>query len=342
MIRTLTFVALIGLSLYGRAQSCSQKLKQAEDDYDQGKLLDIPARIESCLNDFSDDERIRAYKLLTKVYIFTDNEPKADEAMINLLKADKEHPLQPEDPNELRVLMGKFRTWPIYRLEVRAGGNMLLPSVQEEYSNLNEYGKTYQRKLSYQVEVDVTKHIRSMGGLELGAGVQFRNTKYGIDSGDPNQDTKTVLVNSQTNLRFPAFVRYNLGIDNNLIPYVFAGASFDLLMGAKYVTAARTGGTAVSANGTDLKGNGQVFTTNNSMFFGGGVKIRYKRVNFFFVEARFDKANSLYIIPEERYADQRMVNDLQFVEDDLILNAVSINFGYILSMYNPIKLTSKK
>ena len=114
-IRLVAAFFLLFSTFFVSAQTWTQKLLIAERDYDAGRLVNIVDNIsggfEKSLGEkgYTSEEKIRALKLITKVYIFIDNEPKSDEYMIKLLRADKEHNLDPKvDPAELYDLYRKF------------------------------------------------------------------------------------------------------------------------------------------------------------------------------------------------------------------------------------------
>lgn len=351
MIRGIIFsVAILVGGFLKAQQSCSQRLERAEDLYEQGKLLEIDALISGCLTDegFSEAEAIRARKLLTKVAIFTDNEPKAEVEFVQLLTLDPVHILQPEDPSELKVLRSKFRTWPIYRLEFKGGLNLSMTGRPQQFSAFSTGGeeKDYPISIGFQLEADITRHIKN--GIEVGTGIQYRNTSYQVKSepeGDYDGPFTAEITNSQTMVRLPIFGRYNFNYsylgENKITPFVFAGISADYLLSGSYSNASRTGGTSVtiSGNDADLKKFDQVKNLNFSVLAGAGLKWTMKKGNFFFVEVRFDKSLGLYNNPEERYANERINADLLFVEDDIFLNFASFNLGLIKSVFKPEKLT---
>ena len=351
MTRGLYFVFTSLIVGFGYAQqSCSQLLNHAEDLYTDGKLLDIPGLISTCVENpdgYTEAEQIRAHKLLTKVYIFTDNEAAAEDELVRLLTVDPVHEIQREDSGELRVLMGKFRTWPIFRLEIRVGGNTNVKSVLQEFTAVspNMEDKKYAESvgLGIQAEMDITRYWDI--GIEYGAGFQFRSSSYNVTSRPASLEEvfETDITNSQTMFRLPVFVRYNRNYDSRtgLVPYAFLGASLDYISSAKYTNAGRSGGTAFSLGSSDgdLKNFDQVNEINYSLFGGVGAKFRLKKGNFFFAEARFDKSLKIYNVPAERYSNPVINGDLLYVEDDLYLNFVSLNAGFIFSVYKPEKLT---
>lgn len=342
------FVLLLAVGVYAQ-QSCSQRLDRAEELYSVGRLLEVPELLQNCLSgdedlNFSAAERILVHKLLTKVYIFLDNEAAAEAELVELLKVDPVHELQPEDPSELRVLMAKFRTWPIYRVEVKVGGNTNVKSVAQDFSAVSEnveekkYNETV--VLGLQVGANITRYLTK--GIELGAGVQFRTTSYNVSATPSKFSFETTVTNSQTAFMLPLFLRYNFNYGNRegWLPYVFLGGSFDYFVTARYQEASRSGGTSFSLDSEDgkLKKFNQINDINYSLFGGVGIKWRVKRGNFFFGEIRFDKGLLLYNNPDERYANPVIHSDLLFVEDDIFLDFLSLNFGFIWSRYKPVKL----
>lgn len=356
MVRGLSFVLILLSAIVSTAQvrkSCTLILNEAEDLYSAGRLLEIETQgFLDCLNNggFTDGEEIRARKLLTKVAIFTDNEPKAEQELVELLTIDPVHQLVSEDPQELAVLKSKFRTWPVYRFEFYVGGNFSFTTVAQEFETLStNYTKDYVNTLGVQGGVRMTKHLKDfVTGLEVGAGFEWRSSGYTVDARfgpDVNNPYyQTNIINSQTMIRLPVLARYNVNytINGKFIPYGFIGASMDYIATARYSDASRTGGTSftLDSNDADLKSLGQVNDFGVSIFAGGGFKFGgAKKGNFFFLEARFDKSIFLYNVPDERYSNDKIYGDLQYVEDDVYVDMLSAQFGYIWSIFKPEKLS---
>ena len=113
------------------AAQCSRALEEAEQAFEEGRLLfitrqdeDAPnLRFHQCLEagSYSIEEEIRARKLLVKAYLFSDNEEAAEKELVELLKTDKEHQLTPEDPAELFFIYQKYQTEPVIRVSAKMG-----------------------------------------------------------------------------------------------------------------------------------------------------------------------------------------------------------------------------
>ncbi len=360
-------IVLVGVSLVTCGQNCTQRLNQAEDDYEAGRLLGIPDQIFDCLllKSFSSEEEIRARKLLTLVYIFTDQESQAEQAMINLLKSDPEHRLDPlVDPAELFFLYEQFRTEPIFRISFKAGLNTSNVVLIKEYATNNTLvhdnfynGTATGGSDSYTINDDTTnttydglssRNYNIWGEIlfqkkvydvvEASAGVQYRLSSYNADSYVNQLNLNNSVTNSQAYLRLPLQLGYTLWSDDRdrkLLPYGFLGASLDYLLKAT-ATGSRAGGTAYTSSEIDLIKSNQVNRFNYSLTGGIGVKIRYK-THFFTVEGRYDTSRINYINGDERYTNPEYTFDIGYVEPALSLDFISLSLGYALSIYKPKK-----
>ena len=332
---------------------------------------------------YTREEKIRALKLITKVYIFLDDEPKSDEYMIKLLKADKEHKLDAKvDPAELYDLYRKFRSQPIFRIGFRVGVNKSYPNIINTFGtgNTGMVSKIYNGAgeppqeasvnggagTGFFINATVDRYLD--WGLEVGLGLEFRNSQYSVDNfityGDSIQVNgvneaaqfavlSTMVTHQQSFFRIPLLLRYNFKYDpgketfkkiednvkDRFIPYIAIGASYDYLLDAKYLKGNRIGGTEYKFNADlSLKELDLIAHTNWSVFASLGLKMRV-RTHFLTFEAKFNKALLNYINPDNRWSNNPLSTyDLAFVEDDFSLDMLSFSLGYTYSIYNPQKL----
>lgn len=380
-IRLVAAFFLLFSTFFVSAQTWTQKLLIAERDYDAGRLVNIVDNIsggfEKSLGEkgYTREEKIRALKLITKVYIFMDNESKSDEYMIKLLRADKEHDLDPKvDPAELYDLYRKFRSQPIFRIGLRVGVNKSYPNIINTFGtgNTEIVSKIYNGVGESPNEASVNGgsgtgfFINAMAeryldwGLEVGLGLEFRNSQYSVDNyityGDSLQVNgiseiaqfavlSTMVTHQQSFFRVPLLLRYNFKYDsdNSFVPYIAAGASYDYLLDAKYLEGNRTGGTEYKFDSDlSLKDLDLIAKNNFSVFACLGLKMRIK-THFLTLEAKFNKALLNYINPNNRWSNNPLSTyDLAFVEDDFSLDILSFSFGYTYSIYNPQKLKEFK
>lgn len=352
----LLFLAVLVQVKGQSAAQCTRSLIEAELAFDQGRLLTIVdgkiAQFQRCLNNgvFSKEEQIRAYKLLTKTYIFLDREAEAEENLIMLLKVDKEHNLAKDDPSELYFLYEKFKTEPIFRIGARAGVNSSSPFILETFNTSNSE-KRYNGEtdlglgIGFWFEVLLEKHLGN--GIEVASGPQFQIANYKVQSSFSG--ARYNVQNRSTMLRLPVIGRYNYGYDkkdtdNNrakIIPYAFLGASFDYLLSADYVNTDRVGGNPYTLPSEDdvasLSDRDQTRETNISLIAGLGVKYRVQKVHFFTIELRYNNSLFNYINSENRYKNDVVWTNVGFVEDDLTINTLAFSVGYTRSLYKPRK-----
>ncbi|MEQ9401942.1 MAG: outer membrane beta-barrel protein [Cyclobacteriaceae bacterium] len=359
------FIICIGLQSFAQTTACTRRLVLAEEAFDQGRLQDVLDALgkekkdaRDCFSNFTTEERIRAEKLLTKVYIFTDNVPEAESALIDLLHVDKEHQLAKDDPSELHFLYSQFKTEPIFRVAARLSANKSMPVIIQPFNTFQGGSKKYNGAdgadtglgIGFSGEILVERHIKN--GIEVGIGAQYRIASYEVEGNLLNDTEKQLFykVKNQSNmLRIPVLGRYNFNYDKKdaeglrlkKMFYVFGGASFDIVTSAKYINTDRTGGTAFTLNdNNDLTGEfDQVASTNASIFGGVGLRMRMGReqVDFLSFEIRYDNSLFNYIKSENRYANKSVNFDIGHVEDDLALNTISISVGYTRSIYKPSK-----
>ncbi len=345
------------------SSQCARALSEAELAFEQGRLSDIindytdeSSGFTRCLNNgvFSVEEKIRAYKLLTKAYLFQDNEERAEEMFIELLKVDKEHQLAAEDPAELYLLKDKFKTEPIFRIGIRGGINKSLPKVIQGFNTFvvgekryNQNGNDTGLGIGFWGEVLAERHLTK--GIEVAAGFQYRIATYEVEGDLVDESLIYVAKNISNMLRVPLMVRYNLNYDRKdedgnrigFLPYAFLGVSYDLMLKAKYSDTRRTGGTAYTLpdGSDDLSSTDQVSSSNVSILGGIGAKFRIGRakVDFFTLELRYDNSLFNYINPDNRFGNDDLYTGVGHIEDDLTLNTVSFSVGYTKSLYIPRK-----
>jgi hypothetical protein len=99
-------------SVFAQSQlKCDKQLTQAEEKYNVGDWPEAIELIEQCLNtkDVSEIEKGRAYRLLGLVYIATELEKDANDALRNFLIMVPNYKVDPErDPPQLTEIIGNI------------------------------------------------------------------------------------------------------------------------------------------------------------------------------------------------------------------------------------------
>ncbi|MGE0077205.1 MAG: outer membrane beta-barrel protein [Bacteroidales bacterium] len=210
MKRYILLILFFSSIIFLQAQTtCTDILKQAERNFDEGKLDEIPQAIESCMKSgFTSEEKMKAYKLLIQTYLFNEKLDLADQVMIRFLREFPSYEIVSNDPKEFINLYKTYRTEPIFKMDVFAGLNYSMPQVTEFYSpgNLNQNSISYKSMVSFTAGVNYTDRLYK--DFDFSVGVNF--SMYKMDYTD-NQYTFTSVTGTFSNmyLGIPLAVKYN-------------------------------------------------------------------------------------------------------------------------------------
>lgn len=349
-MRRLAVAALILMSVgpfvagaQQKLTTCAQTLRLARSVYENGRLHELPNLMGDCFSktEWTTQERVDAYKLLTLAYIYLEEPEKADEMMLNILKTDPEFkPNDNIDPAEFVALWRTFRTEPVYRLGVKVGGNATQPNVHA-YTALNEGKENYEYSYGFQggvsMEIGIFNDL-----LTLNPELYFQSKSFKVNNTFFEDGQTTTGKVSLKSLSLPVSVQYPLSIgkkkvDTKWIPYVGAGIATDFLLGV------------VTDLETDVHGQSRVITSSDE-------KVQYKKFNFapilsagvkgkvkkaeIVAEIRYNFGASTIFDKQKLYDSQPEVFGNKFVHGPFSLNTLSVSFGYLLNKYIPRKKTT--
>jgi len=342
------FLVLLLISEKSVAQTvqCTEKLDQAQANFNIGNLPGIPTLLEGCINNksFSPEESIRAHKLITMVYLYRDDQENADKWMTRLLLVDPEHKLDPAtDPAEILYLKETFLYKPIFRLSLSLSGNR---------TSYNEFkGSRYGVGL-----VSVDNHSDTPGtgiaglgtiekevynGVDVGLGVGFSSRSFSLERDILYTGNTVTVSESQGWIEVPAFIKYTYYGDGEMkfSPYVVAGGVAGYMMSATMSDIQRLNENATANSTTvDLFGSKQRNNLNYFAFGGLGVKIRMK-THFLFFEAKYVLGITNVVNGDNRYhGPSSLYYNVGYVDSDFTLNSLVGSFGYQRSIYNPRKI----
>ncbi|GAA0192039.1 hypothetical protein GCM10009122_54770 [Fulvivirga kasyanovii] len=344
MIKILPLAVFLCLaSLYTTAQTvCTQTLRQARTVYDEGRIHELPALLESCLkNGFTDDEKTEAYRLLVLAYLYLDEAEKADEAMLALLRHNNQFQINPQaDPAEFINLYNSFRTKPIFSYGIKGGGNISLVNVLSNYgvhdqrTTMGEYTPAPGYVVGGMIEVIVRKNLTLSGELTLaGYNLDYSNSFSNVDSVNRFIESQEI-TETQTWLSVPITVQYQFA-GGKFNPYVLLGGSANYLFSSSFKGETQT--SIENFEGATVDLTDQRNKINFSAIAGAGIKIKVGK-NHFVAEARFNYGILNQVKEENRLSNQELIFDYGYVDDDFKLNSFSVSLGYLLPKYNPKKL----
>lgn len=181
-----------------------------------------------------------------------------------------------------------------------------------------------------------------------------------ITSVGPDQNLRYGEFNFRENqfwIDIPVMARYNFG-EKKIIPYIYAGANANFLLKAGFLGIRRTTVEESDLNAgnqveeilripiTDFKekdedGNVYEFASlrnrfNFSVVAGAGVKIRVGR-DFIFADARYTRFFFNMVNDENRYSRPNLLYRFNYVDNDFLMDNVSLTVGFMKSFYTPKK-----
>jgi hypothetical protein len=326
-----------------KTTTCAQTLRLARSIYENGRLHELPALMGDCIakTEWSTQERVDAYKLLTLSYIYLEEPEQADEMMLKILQTDPEFkPNDNIDPAEFVALWRTFRTEPVYRLGVKGGPNATQPNVHS-YSPLNEgtenysYGFGFHAGVSGEIAIFNDKLFLNPELLYSVKSFKANNTFF-----EGDQSTKGTIKMNWISL--PVSVQYPLLVSNKIdpkwVPYVSGGVSMDYLLGVTTDLVTKINDQSdVATSTTGKDGKAQYASFNFAPIISAGVKGKVKKAEIV-AEIRFNFGVST--IFNDLYKSQSEVFGNKFVHGPFSLNTLSVSFGYLMNKYIPRKKTT--
>ncbi|MFC2124279.1 outer membrane beta-barrel protein [Bacteroidota bacterium] len=340
-LKFLIAVLFLGSVLNANGQTnCSQVLVDAQNLFEDGKINEIPMFIESCMvTGFTKDEKIEAYKLLSMVYTFLDEDENADQSVLNLLKLDKEYTINPElDPAEFIEVFNTFRTHPILRVGLKAGTNTNIFRVFETYEVHNGADAgTYTTLNGMQFGLAVEVPIKDKFDIVPEAYYMTRSYNFEgqyIFSGDDVIRT-TRFTEQQVWLLAPVHFRYKY-LEWQIIPYGDIGFTFGYLLSSE-LSSIETSPGDIETPTLDWYESREKL----NYFVSAGLGAKYKiPMGYLFVEARYGfQVNRMSVLNTEPTPQENILLWNNMTRNNAFsMDFISIQVGYMFNIYSPKKL----
>ncbi len=361
----LMFGIVVLLPLMAAGQICSEILGQAEDEYQIGHLYAIPAILEGCLKSgFSKEEKIKAYRLLTLSYLYTDQPDKADISYLNLLKLSPEfEPNALTDPIELFYLHDNFITTPFFSLYlVRIGSNRSQPKITQNF-NIDGLGSEaslfFIQNEGETIIRDYQHNYKSSWGFNIGTGIEYgfsQRYSIGMDINltyqrySSNENllggiARTGFSEGQWWIDLPLYFKYNFP-DSKYKPYFLTGFQTHYLIN----TSSSDLRSVWQQDQTDIPQeefvdfSDQRRDINFSLLVGAGAKYKVG-INYLAFEVRYHYGLINLSINDQRFADTSSARDpntnLMYsalhVDNAFFMNSLNFTVSYIKPIYKPRK-----
>lgn len=337
MKKFLLIIFIIALSIQGliAQNTCGDQLKVAQRRFDDGLLEDIPQLLTNCMKSgFTNEEKTNAYKLLIQTYLFSENQEKADEVMLQFLNEFPSYNIANNDPKEFVNLYKTYRTDPIFKIELRLSGLLNMARIVEPNSTGNSSTVNTDYKPLIGVGTELNYINRFSKDFDYSIGISFVFARYSYTS-VPLAFTK--ITGTYTDLYFglPLSLRYNFKYER-LNLFAKAGIEPVYLLSSKVQLERKDEAIDQPYNGTvDLTNLHRRFDVRPILAFGPTVKFGKGNLRLT-VEIKFGFIGQL--IDKNKYKNLQLQEKFMFVEDNLKFNQLNLSLAYIRPIYNPKKI----
>ncbi len=344
-------IAVFSVNLFAQ-QECAYILEEAQELFDAGLIETVPDKLSGCLRTgFTNEEKLQAYKLIILSYLFDDNIEQADEFMLKFLTDYPAYEPVATDPREFVLLMETYDTDPILMLGGGGGANFSFPIVTEAFGVYN--GSVHKANLvpggagvhgSFMVELAIIPQLKILGELAL---ANIRYDSYTDDERDefiPSADmidySRIEYYEAQTQLRLPISASYEF-MTNDFKPYVRVGIVPGVLLTARgdgkrdYTNTGIFKYPSIEVANVNVLPGRRVF--NTWAFVGGGFNYKLGPGNVF-LDLRYHMNLFNQFKPgSDPYQFHQLTTNLYYVNDEFLLNNLTITTGYMFPLYRPKK-----
>jgi hypothetical protein len=344
------FVILFaGHQAWSQATSCAQTLRLATSTYEQGRLHELEGILNNCLTgqgglEFSKEEKVTAYKLLTQAYIYLEEPKKADETMLKLLETDHYFEVNPEiDPAEFVALYKTFRNYPVYAIGLKLGGGFSAPLLMTDYyttSGSEGTGK-YKGGLGFTVGLVFEKIIKNriIFAPEILLASRRFSSKSNLFIGDLSGNPEGTIESTykQNWIELNTLMQYEFG-KGTLKTFLAAGPGIGYCIGSSKQTVT-TGLSNNSVSGPDIDIKNSTSPLVYSLSVGAGFKYRIGGI-IVHLEGRYQQIFN-NVIKENARTNIENVGDYGDQLNDFVLTALTGTVGVSYPVFKPMKLKKK-
>lgn len=321
--------------------SCADILNQARQKFDQGHFYEISNTLKSCLNKgFNKSQKIAAYRLLTRTYLYLDRSDSAEVSYLKLLKLDPEYKVSPvNDPIDLVYLSERFTTTPIFLLMTKVGINTSVANVINNYGvdNTNNTFEQYSSGLGFQIALGSELNLNEQ--FSVGLEFSFFNKHYNYSNvlyGEDNQSLKE----TQLGIELPLYVKYRSTF-NKFQPFAYIGISPYLLLDSKADVSVIDKLLEGNETASEVPVDGPSESLTNlrapvtlSAIFGLGMNYRV-RYDYLTLDFRLNYGVSNIVDIKDQYQNNNLLYRYGYVDDDKSLNTLIVSVGYVRPLYKP-------
>jgi hypothetical protein len=338
----LILFSVVAYQSWAQSSSPAQTLRLATSTYEQGRLHELEGILGN-LTDFTVEQKVAAYKLLTQAYIYLEEPKKADETMLKLLETDHYFEVNKDiDPAEFVALYNTFRTKPVYSIGVKLGLGTVAPLVMTDYyaaSGSEGTGK-FSPGVSFLgglfFEKRIYKKIIASPELLFASRTFKSESKLFINDITGLSDGSIISNYKQNWIDLNAMFQYEFG-ERTFKTFIAVGPgiSYNIKSVKQTVT---TGLSKSSVSGPDVDIKDSTSPLLYSISVGGGFKLRIGSI-IVHGEARYMQGLN-NIINKDARTNIENVMDYGDQLNDLSISSLTANLGVSLPIFKPAKKTN--
>jgi tetratricopeptide (TPR) repeat protein len=335
MIRILLccILCLVILSRAAAQDACELSLTRAQEEFDAGRFVSVPGILNECLQHNQNREwEQRANLLLAETYLLLQDNEKAEECYLKVLKANPEYVTdEKRDPIDLVYLSKKFTSDPIFSIGGMVGMNASFVRPINDAVIAPQYDReeSYSSRLGGQVSVYGDYHYSPKISATLEVNYSFCSFSHRTEGMFHAGNYSLEFTEKQSWIGVPLLVKYS-DHKGSLRPYCYGGLGFNFLIADKASLVLNGNNESPEIN---YKGVRNSFA--RTLIVGAGAKYKWK-LKYLFGEVRYSAGLSNMTNSAGRYPD--INTTWPYADDDFRLDNLTISIGYVHPLYNPRKL----
>jgi hypothetical protein len=337
-------VALCSRSFAQKSGDCEDQLRSANEEFAAGRFYGIPAMLKPCLErGFTREQRQRAYLLLTQTYLLLEDPIAAENAYLEVLRANPEFVTDADrDPIEVVYLSKKFTADPIFSLHAQIGSSAAVVRVihDVDLASTSSTREKYSLRPTLHLKVGADWHFYNR--FSVSTGLKYSALSFQFEESDKYGEDREEMIERQSWLSIPLVIKYS-DDKGKFRPYSFMGFSADILLSDKAqikIFNVEPDGISKDAESTSINFMPKRNAFNYSFLLGGGLKLKYG-LDYFFAEASYAFGFTNVVKPEAIYSNNGVNTDVLpygHVDNYFRVDNLSVSIGYIRPLYKPRKL----
>lgn len=316
--------------------NCIVKLNAAEKLFEKGNIEEIPELLSGCVESgFNRENKTKALRLLTLVYLSEDNTLKAEKSFLKLLSNDPEYKINRAiDPVEFIQLYNSFNTAPKFSIGIIAGPTITTPHLIETYSknSFQEANPKYSNSgMGISMGLKGIYHINNMWDISIEP--IFSYLTYSVVEKVTQANTATIIETMNV-IEIPILGSYYFYKRNNFDLYAEAGLAYNMLLSSSLdgIITYNEGGISdidiPSTSTTEIRKNSNLLGV-----VGVGTRIDLNRSNIQ-ASVRYNAGIINITKTDMRYSDHEgLSSEYQFIDNDVLVNKFSLMISYNIEFY---------